>query len=432
MVSNYGQREISSFSRYLILSMFILSAANLGCGRKSGSQGPEATVHGGSMVPSFLGEHFEIKCADCQFSFSVDANEVPEHSMATCPNCGFTENAYPSTEPRSPTPIVVELGSSPLSRWDVLAFRFPNSPKYGIKRLVGLPGEHVEIRDGDIWIDGVLASRDVELKKEMRVQCFDSDCIPLTGPARLCYSDGSLPPSTKRPFQLFGVDPKRSWIAFQSVNCFSGPGNRTSVSSFSDNYGYNQTVSRGKLNRTQQLMVEAKIQPGESGEFSVFIQFERNPMGFHLNVADRKVFITQGDKILVQKTLSATGDWIDFLASTVDGELQLLVDGELVCQSDNGDLDAHFESIPLPTGMNLSAPVQMHAVNMSETFSVRRVQIYRDIYYTDRARVEFQLKDDEFVVLGDNSPVSVDSRLWTSPFLTSEQIIGKVHRSNEK
>lgn len=39
-------------------------------------------------------------------------------------------------------------------RFDVVVVRPPGVDREDIKRIVGLPGELVEIRDGELWIDG--------------------------------------------------------------------------------------------------------------------------------------------------------------------------------------------------------------------------------------------------------------------------------------
>ena len=40
-------------------------------------------------------------------------------------------------------------------RWDIIVFRYPEDPSVNyVKRLVGLPGEKLEIRDGAVWING--------------------------------------------------------------------------------------------------------------------------------------------------------------------------------------------------------------------------------------------------------------------------------------
>ena len=39
-------------------------------------------------------------------------------------------------------------------RWDLMVFRYPEDPSVNyVKRLVGLPGEKLAIRDGAIWIN---------------------------------------------------------------------------------------------------------------------------------------------------------------------------------------------------------------------------------------------------------------------------------------
>ena len=65
-----------------------------------------------------------------------------------------------------------------------------------------------------------------------------------------------------------------------------------------------------------------------------------------------------------------------------------------------------------------------------------RIRVYRDIYYTGSLALggrrpfgvdePYALKDDEFFVLGDNSPVSNDSRFWeSSPVVPGDRFLGK-------
>src|SRR5262245_49901513 len=45
----------------------------------------------------------------------------------------------------------------PIARGDIVVLLFPNDPsKSYIKRVIGLPGEKLEIRDGKLFIDGAL------------------------------------------------------------------------------------------------------------------------------------------------------------------------------------------------------------------------------------------------------------------------------------
>jgi hypothetical protein len=60
-------------------------------------------------------------------------------------------------------------------------------------------------------------------------------------------------------------------------------------------------------------------------------------------------------------------------------------------------------------------------------FRVSNIRVSRDVYYTPKSedRGPHRLASDEFFVLGDNSPVSLDSRCWEDPAVHRDHLIGK-------
>lgn len=119
----------------------------------------------GSMAPQLLGEHWDLRCPSCGYEYAFGWRDkvapVRSHiytpSGAHCPNCGY---AFPYTE----RDALVNTGDRVLvmkslyqftepQPWDVVVFRNPqsNHDNY-IKRLVGLPGETVEIVHGDLFV----------------------------------------------------------------------------------------------------------------------------------------------------------------------------------------------------------------------------------------------------------------------------------------
>jgi len=60
---------------------------------------------------------------------------------------------------------------------------------------------------------------------------------------------------------------------------------------------------------------------------------------------------------------------------------------------------------------------------------IRRLIVSRDVYYTppaDGSTANYQLGPDEYFMLGDNSPQSVDSRIWSPSGLAASQLVGSV------
>jgi len=55
-------------------------------------------------------------------------------------------------------------------------FRNPIEPSINyIKRLIGRPGETVEIIDGDIYIDGQISRKPAKVQEELWMPVYDND-----------------------------------------------------------------------------------------------------------------------------------------------------------------------------------------------------------------------------------------------------------------
>jgi signal peptidase I len=100
-------------------------------------------------------------------------------------------------------------------RWDVVAFRPLSEPgTVYIKRLIGLPGETVEIRGGMIWIDGRLVAKEGEAARisyegTMRYKGLCRGCTgePMRLGAGECYvlGDNTAESMDSRNFPAWGV-----------------------------------------------------------------------------------------------------------------------------------------------------------------------------------------------------------------------------------
>ena len=86
----------------------------------------------------------------------VQAFKIPTGSMEQ--NLLIGDHLIVNKFVLAPTATDVEramLPMSPIQRGDVVVFKYPEDPERDfIKRVIGLPGEVVEIRDGRVYIDG--------------------------------------------------------------------------------------------------------------------------------------------------------------------------------------------------------------------------------------------------------------------------------------
>jgi len=128
----------------------------------------------GSMAPRLLGEHFDLQCSACgyryAFGWSSDAERAGARfggraggqspgaervfAAASCPNCGHDRSRG---DVRAGGDRVLVMKYLYRFRepepWDVVVFKNPQDNRQNyIKRLIGLPGETIEIVRGDVFV----------------------------------------------------------------------------------------------------------------------------------------------------------------------------------------------------------------------------------------------------------------------------------------
>ena len=139
----------------------------------------------GSMADTLMGDHFCIRCTQCGYSYQYNFFPPYQQLYKTavggglynlvpsprCPSCGYYEKSNMAVPKANGDRILVFKCLYQFvepKRWDVIVFKNPLGPKENfIKRLIGKPGEIVEIIDGDIYIDGKLARKPPKVQEEM-------------------------------------------------------------------------------------------------------------------------------------------------------------------------------------------------------------------------------------------------------------------------
>lgn len=137
----------------------------------------------GSMAPSLLGYHARITCPSCGMTFAhgvappekvADASGIAEAAsvaiaeagpdVVPCPNCSRQCTAGETETPTEGDQLLVHKDAFAWRkivqrggprRWEIAIFHTPNDAQMAyVKRIVGLPGEAIEVVDGDVVADG--------------------------------------------------------------------------------------------------------------------------------------------------------------------------------------------------------------------------------------------------------------------------------------
>lgn len=400
----------------------------------------------GSMAPTLLGMHRAFVCSNCDFHFALGADDRADGPRPICPNCGARLPGHPGLEGVGDRLLVQKFLFDLRSprRWESVVFQNPaDAGQAYVKRIVGLPGEAILIRDGDVLIDGQPARKTPRQLHDLAILVYDqsrpsrdADRFPRWYFRRSKLASGWAVDGDHlvRAGQTVGTsESETDWAVYrhwQPDHDQYGP--------VQDFLAYNGADLPGE-NTVHDL--EARFGLHADGRIDAFhVRLTTHGVRFVLELpldASRPVRLLRDGQPLGVVDLSAArrprlqADGTRSFQITFgycDGRLQAELDGEPVFAPLVFDLPSNrSSSTDRPVALGVSGPGEAR---------IDSFRLYRDVYYTDSLALSprrpfgvgepFPLGPGEFFVLGDNSPVSSDSRFWEkSPVVRQDTILGK-------
>lgn len=404
----------------------------------------------GSMAETLRGAHGAHTCPNCGRCYEVGFDRAPgraeqDPDLVQCPNCRYQEiyrSIRDRLQPTAGDRIIVHgwnyecapfLGPSfGPRRWDVVVFKNPNEPEGTdnnfIKRLIGLPGDTLEIIDGDVWVNDRIARKPQPTQQTLWWDYYDHDLRP-----RAAGANGYFPHWTSAAAgagwtaldsstpHFDGVSLERGEIRFLTEKGGSVP-----ICDVNDVYGYNWHSRKQATSRISDVRLSCETQI-EQGDGFVELATTKSADRFVARVhADGRVTLERvplagpsTGAVPLGEAHTAPRAPLRVALAVVDWSVSVEINGETrigPVAVDTSAEDARRRSAQRPPIEITIAAGRVRAV-------FRHLLIERDVYYTN-ARFHdgepgnatqgnpFKLGPAEYFVMGDNSPESLDARLW--------------------
>jgi len=409
-------------------------------------------IQTGSMAPTLRGFHQHIVCPKCKFVFAfgtdketAESNEAKKLApkLVDCPHCGQHEIVTTNVPVTQGDQLLVHKFAYDFwyhpRRLDVVLFRNPQKPReVYVKRILGLPGENVHVFKGDFFVNGERFRKSLKQQYALRIPVFDTRYKPIrnrwlpekpTSSAWQPHENGFLahsPSDRNTPSDRNEID----WLVYEHRMA------NGKIEQIHDDYGYNRPRPEKQRRTIHDLMLALPVKCHQPrGKLLIQMRNGRKVFELQIDFQQRAYQLREvnSNQVLEQSRIPERWDLSSehlLEMSLFDQQLLIALDRKPITQpiALENDLPDVFEK-------SIQADWQIRVGISDAECAIPHLQLFRDIYYTQRVSgllsqdpslpVTYQLSAHGYFVLGDNSPISADSREWTNPEVAEHLILGK-------